>query len=134
MVPLMILVLFSTVAAANFGAVAPHAHALLPLAGTYTLFALIAGLTSFILTGKTVQQSILTEPQRTALTFSTVTRNALVVLPIGIALARASSQPLIPIAIMTQTLVELLVMMAMVYLFKRIKTTDQQEHTRTAST
>ncbi len=133
MVPLMILVLFSTVAA-NFGAVAPHAHALLPLAGTYTLFALIAGLTSFILIGKTVQQSILTEPQRTALTFSTVTRNALVVLPIGIALARVSSQSLMPIAIMTQTLVELLVMMAMVYLFKRIKTTDQQEHIHTAST
>ena len=50
--------------------------------------------------------------------FTGVTRNSLVVLPL--ALAAADGSGLVPLAVVTQTLVELLVMVALVWLVPRL--------------
>ena len=60
----------------------------------------------------------LTVPERRAVVFTGVTRNSLVVLPI--ALASADGSGLVPLAVVTQTLVELLVMVALVWLVPRL--------------
>ena len=57
--------------------------------------------------------------ERIALVFSGVTRNALVILPVILALSEITGQTLLPVAVMTQTLVELVVMVAMVAAFRK---------------
>ena len=55
------------------------------------------------------------EPARRAVGFAGVTRNSLVVLPLALALPAGS-----PFAVVTQTMVELLVMVALVWLGRRV--------------
>ncbi|GGH67149.1 arsenic resistance protein [Rothia aerolata] len=113
MVPLMMLVLFTTVAA-HFGAVAHQLSQFFPLMITYAVYALVSGLLAWFLAAKTQVAD------RVALTFSAVTRNALVVLPFVLGLAEIAGQPALPLAVVSQTLVELLVMVGMVKLLRPV--------------
>lgn len=135
MVPLMLAVLFLT-AAAHTHSLAGEWASLAPLVPVYAIFALLTGVLSWWASRYLLRPAA--HPDRLALTFSAVTRNALVVLPIVLglsALAKDAGVPaaaLMPIAVVTQTLVELLVMTGMVALFRarknRVPTPDTGEH------
>lgn len=58
------------------------------------------------------------EPARRAVGFAGVTRNSLVVLPLALALPAGFE--VAPFAVVTQTMVELLVMVALVWLGRRV--------------
>lgn len=115
MTPLMLLVL-STTTAAHTATVAHQLTHLLPLMGLYAAYALTTWLIAHQLT-KTSPR-----PDRIALTFSAVTRNALVILPIVLAAAsiqEGNLNHLLPLAVITQTMIELLTMTAMVAHYRR---------------
>lgn len=124
MVPLMLAVLFLT-AAAHTHSLAGEWASLAPLVPVYAVFALLTGVLAWWGSRHLLRPAA--HPDRLALTFSTVTRNALVVLPIVLGLsalaqsARTPGAALMPIAVVTQTLVELLVMTGMVALFRARK-------------
>lgn len=111
MVPLMMATLFVVLAGHSGGVLEEWQRLLLP-AGVYLLFAL-----TMILTGLALS-SLLRLPvlQRVAATFSGVTRNSLVVLPF--ALAMGDSLP--SVVVVTQTMVELVIMVTMVAAMPRI--------------
>jgi arsenite transporter len=107
MVPLMMATLF-VVLAGHAGGVLDQWQRLLLPAGIYLLFALV-----MILAGLAASSLLrLPVPHRVAATFSGVTRNSLVVLPFALAMGG----PLAPVVVVTQTMVELVVMVAMVVL------------------
>ena len=109
MVPLMMATL-ALVVAAQIGAVLARPGTVLRVVPVFVAFAvLMAG--AGALAGRLAR---LRAPARTAVVFSGVTRNSLVVLPLALALPAAYA--LAPIVVVTQTLVELLVMVAMVRL------------------
>ncbi|MGY4845414.1 arsenic resistance protein [Kocuria sp. MNB10] len=113
MVPLMMLTL-ATVVASQIALVGSRAQALLPLVPVYVSFAALMtalGWAAGRLAGLRVRE-------RRAVLFSGVTRNSLVVLPL--ALAAPDGTVLAPLAVLTQTLVELLVMLALVGLMPRL--------------
>ena len=113
MVPLMMLTL-ATVVASQIAIVGSRAQALLPLVPVYVSFAALMtalGWAAGRLAGLRVRE-------RRAVLFSGVTRNSLVVLPL--ALAAPDGTVLAPLAVLTQTLVELLVMLALVGLVPRL--------------
>lgn len=113
MVPLMMLTL-ATVVASQIAIVGSRAQALLPLVPVYVSFAALMtalGWAAGRLAGLRVRE-------RRAVLFSGVTRNSLVVLPL--ALAAQDGTALAPLAVLTQTLVELLVMLALVGLVPRL--------------
>jgi len=113
MVPLMMLTL-ATVVASQIALVGSRAQALLPLVPVYVSFAALMtalGWAAGRLAGLRVRE-------RRAVLFSGVTRNSLVVLPL--ALAAPDGTVLAPLAVLTQTLVELLVMLALVGLVPRL--------------
>lgn len=111
MVPLMMATLFVVLAGHSGGVLEEWQRLLLP-AGVYLLFAL-----TMILTGLALSSLLrLPVPQRVAATFSGVTRNSLVVLPF--ALAMGDSLP--SVVVVTQTMVELVIMVAMVAAMPRI--------------
>ena len=113
MVPLMMLTL-GTVVASQIGDVGARALELVPLVPVYAGFAVVMtalGWGAGRATGLAV-------PERRAVVFTGVTRNSLVVLPL--ALAAADGSGLVPLAVVTQTLVELLVMVALVWLVPRL--------------
>ena len=113
MVPLMMLTL-ATVVASQIALVGSRAQALLPLVPVYLSFAALMtalGWAAGRLAGLRVRE-------RRAVLFSGVTRNSLVVLPL--ALAAPDGTVLAPLAVLTQTLVELLVMLALVGLVPRL--------------
>ncbi|MCT2362117.1 arsenic resistance protein [Kocuria marina] len=113
MVPLMMLTL-ATVVASQIALVGSRAQALLPLVPLYVSFAALMtalGWAAGRLAGLRVRE-------RRAVLFSGVTRNSLVVLPL--ALAAPDGTVLAPLAVLTQTLVELLVMLALVGLVPRL--------------
>lgn len=113
MVPLMMLTL-ATVVASQIALVGSRAQALLPLVPVYVSFAALMtalGWAAGRLAGLRVRE-------RRAVLFSGVTRNSLVVLPL--ALAAQDGTALAPLAVLTQTLVELLVMLALVGLVPRL--------------
>ena len=124
MVPLMLAVLFLT-AAAHTHSLAGEWASLAPLVPVYAVFALLTGVLAWWGSRHLLRPAA--HPDRLALTFSAVTRNALVVLPLVLglsALAQSAGTPaatLMPIAVVTQTLVELLVMTGMVALFRARK-------------
>lgn len=122
MVPAMMLVL----------ALTPAAHAveltqlssyLLPLACLYATYAILTALLSYTLLR--LWGRGLPAPEQVAITFSAVTRNALVILPLILGLSRAlADQPasaLMPLAVLTQTLIELLALTLMVALYRTQK-------------
>lgn len=113
MVPLMMLTL-ATVVASQIALVGSRAQALLPLAPVYVSFAALMtalGWAAGRLAGLRVRE-------RRAVLFSGVTRNSLVVLPLALAVPDGTG--LAPLAVLTQTLVELLVMLALVGLVPRL--------------
>ena len=113
MVPLMMLTL-ATVVASQIALVGSRAQALLPLVPVYVSFAALMtalGWAAGRLAGLRVRE-------RRAVLFSGVTRNSLVVLPL--ALVAPDGTVLAPLAVLTQTLVELLVMLALVGLVPRL--------------
>lgn len=113
MVPLMMLTL-ATAVASQIALVGSRAQALLPLVPVYVSFAALMtalGWAAGRLAGLRVRE-------RRAVLFSGVTRNSLVVLPL--ALAAPDGTVLAPLAVLTQTFVELLVMLALVGLVPRL--------------
>lgn len=105
MVPLMMATLFVVLAAFSGGVVGEWNRIALP-ATIYLAFALV-----MIVAGLAVGRFLrLPVPLRVAATFSGVTRNSLVVLPFALAMPGT----LAPVVVVTQTLVELVAMIAMV--------------------
>ena len=105
MVPLMSATLF-VVLAAFAGGVADQWQRIAPAAAVYAAFALV-----MIAAGMGLGAALrLRAPLRVAATFSGVTRNSLVVMPFALAIPGS----LAPVVVITQTLVELMVMVAMV--------------------
>lgn len=105
MVPLMVLVLAATTAAHSSN-LSQEITQLTPLILIYSLYAALAWGSSWALTRKKPRA------QRLALSYSTTTRNALVILPLALALSQSlegsPAAQLIPLAVMAQTLTELL--------------------------
>lgn len=99
------------ISAAHTAKVAEHLNLLLPLALIYALFALLAGTLGWL------SSRSFTREDRIALTFSPTTRNALVMMPVVLAIAATTADTqtaaLMPLAVVTQTLVELLAMIAL---------------------
>jgi len=113
MVPLMMLVL-AAVAAAAVPDLEGRLRELLPVAGLFLLFAVAMTVVGTVLSAR-VRLDV---PGRRALIFSGVTRNSLVVLPLALALP--AGLQIAAAAVVTQTLVELVVMVAGVRLVPRL--------------
>lgn len=109
MVPLMALTLV-VVVASQISAVRAQLGALLPVTGVYLAFAAVMVGVATVM----ARLTHLEPPAARAVVFSGVTRNSLVVLPLVLALPAVFS--LAPLVVITQTLVELVVMVAMVRL------------------
>lgn len=119
MVPAMLPVLF-LIPAAHAAHLTHWVLYLLPLACVYTVFAILMwGLSRFLLPRYGAH---LSPAEQTAATFSAVTRNALVILPIVLGLSAtmegAVGASLMPLAVLTQTLVELLILTLMVAVYR----------------
>lgn len=113
MVPLMMLTL-AVVVASQIAGVGAQLAALLVVIPLFVAFALIMfGLGQWV--GRRGGYDV---AARRALVFSGVTRNSLVILPLAIALPAAMG--LAPLVVVTQTLVELLVMVTMVRVVPRL--------------
>lgn len=105
MTPLMMAVLF-LVMAGYAGDVVGQWRSLLGPVAVYAAFALAMAILGWLIAGA----FRLSTPRRIAATFSGVTRNSLVVLPFALAMPGV----LAPVVVVTQTLVELVVMLVMV--------------------
>lgn len=125
MVPLMMLTL-AVVVASQIGGVGRQIATLLLAIPVYVLFAAIM-VPIGAAAGSIARLDV---PGRRAIVFSGATRNSLVVLPLALALPAAFD--LAPLVVVTQTLVELLVMVVFVRLIPRLITT-QTVHGSTAS-
>ncbi|WP_426183516.1 bile acid:sodium symporter [Microbacterium sp. TWP3-1-2b2] len=113
MVPLMMLTLAVVVGSQIFG-VSGALGQLLVAVPVFIIFVLVvAPLGAFL--GRVARLDV---PGRRAVTFSGVTRNSLVVLPLALALP--ASFALTPLVVVTQTLVELVAMMVMVTVVPRL--------------
>ncbi|MGO1838773.1 MAG: arsenic resistance protein [Candidatus Microbacterium stercoravium] len=113
MVPLMMLTLAVVVASQVFG-VSQQLHTLLALIPIYAAFAVV-----MVPVGMLVSRAArLDVPRTRAAVFSGATRNSLVVLPLVLALP--GSFELAPLAVVTQTLVELIAMVVFVRLIPRV--------------
>lgn len=113
MVPLMMVTL-ATVAASQIGGVGIRIGALLAVVPVYVAFAAVLVAVG-LLAGRAARLDV---PGRRAIVFSGVTRNSLVVLPL--ALAVPASLALAPLVVVTQTLVELIVMVILVRVVPRL--------------
>lgn len=115
MVPLMMLTL-AIVVASQIGGVSAQLDSLLLAIPVYVLFAAIMVPIGAV-AGKVARLDI---PGQRAVVFSGATRNSLVVLPLVLALPAAFA--LAPLVVVTQTLVELIVMVIFVRLIPRFLT------------
>ena len=113
MVPLMMATLF-VVVASQIGSVGRELGALVRVVPVYVAFAAVM-LAVGLIAGRA---SHLDVPARRAVVFTGATRNSLVVLPLVLALPGAYG--IAPLAVVTQTLVELLVMVTFVRLLPRL--------------
>ena len=113
MVPLMMLTL-AVVVASQISGVGQEWPTLVRVVPVYVAFALIMAVLGWAL----ARALRLDVPGQRAAVFSTVTRNSLVVLPIGLAMPAGFA--LVPLVLVTQTLVELIVMVAGVRLVPRL--------------
>jgi ACR3 family arsenite transporter len=112
-VPLMMLTLF-VVVASQIGPVAANLGRLAGLIPLYAAFVVVMVPLGCL----AARIAHLDVPSARALTFSGVTRNSLVVLPLALALPAAFD--LAPLAVVTQTLVELVAMVVLVRLVPRL--------------
>ncbi|GAA4186752.1 arsenic resistance protein [Gryllotalpicola kribbensis] len=117
MVPLMMLTL-AVVVASQIAGVGRQLGALLLAIPVYILFAAVMVPIGAV-AGKVARIDV---PGRRAIVFSGVTRNSLVVLPLVLALPAAFD--LAPLVVVTQTLVELIVMVVFVRLIPRLLPDD----------
>ncbi|MDO5670917.1 MAG: arsenic resistance protein [Corynebacterium sp.] len=106
MTPLMMATLFVVMAGYSADALQEW-QLLLPPVAVYVLFAAVMLVLGWAIAGG----AHLSTPARVSATFSGVTRNSLVVLPFAMAMPGAIA----PVVVVTQTLVELVVMVAMVW-------------------
>lgn len=113
MVPLMMLAL-AVVVASQLPAVAGRWGSLAALVPLYLAFAVVM-VGVGLLVGRMMQLPV---PARRSVVFSGVTRNSLVVLPLALALPAGFG--LAPLAVVTQTLVELVVMVILVRVVPRL--------------
>ena len=113
MVPLMMLTLAAVVASQVFAVGGAWGRLFLTVP-VFAIFAVIAAPLGAVL----ARVAGLDTPGRRAVVFSGVTRNSLVVLPLALALPDAFT--LTPLVIVTQTMVELIVMVAMVAVIPRL--------------
>ena len=111
MIPLMMATL-TVVTASQIAAFASHLGLLVHVIPIFLIFAAIMPLVGNAV-GRPAHQD---RSSRLALAFSGTTRNSLVVLPLALALPDA----LAPIVVVTQTLVELIVMVVYVRLLPRL--------------
>ncbi|WP_419144840.1 arsenic resistance protein [Microbacterium binotii] len=111
MVPLMMLVL-AVVVGSQVHAVGERLASLAALVPLFVAFAAITAVLGLLV----AKIARMRRPERIATTFSGVTRNSLVVLPLALALPASLS--LAPLVVVTQTLVELVVMVVLVALFR----------------
>ena len=109
MVPLMVLTLFVVVASQLTG-VGQRVRDLLGVVPVFLAFAAVM-LGAGLIAGRVARLDV---PSRRAMVFSGVTRNSLVVLPLVLALPAAYD--LAPLVVVTQTLVELLIMVVFIRL------------------
>jgi ACR3 family arsenite transporter len=113
MVPLMMAVL-AVVVASQIDRVAGQWSDLVRVVPVYVIFAVVMGFVG-LLAGRSAGLDV---PGVRAVMFTGVTRNALVILPVVLALPAAYK--LAPAVVVTQTLVELLVMVVMVTVVPRV--------------
>lgn len=113
MVPLMMVTLI-VVVGSQIAAVGSRASTLVRLVPLYVAFVVIAVLVGWV-AGRVAR---LEAPSTRALVFSVTTRNSLVVLPLALALP--ASLEIAPLAVVTQTLVELVAMVLLVRLVPRL--------------
>lgn len=113
MVPLMMLTL-ATVVAAQISGVGRQVTSLLLVVPVFVLFAAVM-VPLGILAARLAQLDV---PSARAVVFSGVTRNSLVILPLALALPAGFD--LAPLVVVTQTLVELVVMVVLVRLLPRV--------------
>lgn len=113
MVPLMVLTL-GVVVASQIAGVGAQIRSLVLAIPVYVLFVIVMTPVGAI-AGRIARLDV---PGRRAITFSGVTRNSLVILPLVLALPAAFD--LAPLVVVTQTLVELLTMVLFVRLIPRI--------------
>lgn len=122
MVPLMMLTL-AVIIGSQIAAVGSEALALLRLLPLYVAFAIV-----MLLVGVGVGRvAKLDTPGTRAVIFSGVTRNSLVVLPLALALP--TELAIAPLAVVTQTIVELVVMVILVRLVPRLIRPTQHHET-----
>lgn len=113
MVPLMMATL-AVVVGSQIAAVGAQALTLLRVVPVYVVFVALA-VTTGLLAGRLARLDV---PSTQAVMFSAATRNSLVVLPLALALPDSLS--IAPLAVVTQTLVELVAMVVLVRLVPRI--------------
>lgn len=119
MVPLMMITL-AVVVGSQIAAVGAQAAALLAVIPIYVVF-LVVMVGVGVLAARLTRQDV---PAGRALVFSGATRNSLVVLPLALALP--DSLALAPLALVTQTLVELVGMVILVRLVPRLVRPDTE--------
>ncbi|MFJ6113299.1 arsenic resistance protein [Agrococcus sediminis] len=112
MVPLMMLTL-ATVVGSQIGAVGSQIGALIRVVPLYVAFVVVAVMLG-LLAGRMARLDV---PGTRAVAFSLATRNSLVVLPLALALP--ATLGIAPLAVVTQTLVELVAMVVLVRLVPR---------------
>lgn len=113
MVPLIMLTL-AVVIASQVRAVRDQLADLLPAAALFVAFVVVMTLVGIVV----VRRADLDPAAGRAITFSGVTRNSLVVLPLALALPADFS--LAPIVVVTQTLIELVAMLVLVRIVPRL--------------
>ncbi|WP_166784197.1 arsenic resistance protein [Cryobacterium gelidum] len=124
MVPLMMLTL-AVVVASQITGVGQKLPALLLAIPVYVLFAAVMVPIGAV-AGRIARLDV---PGRRAIVFSGVTRNSLVVLPLVLALPTAFN--LAPLVVVTQALVELMIMVVFVRLIPRLLPTPARNHAAT---
>ena len=127
MIPLMCLLL-TLMCSAYTPAVLNETQLIPRLAGLYLTYAILAGGAAWCLS------KVMSRPERVSVTFSGVTRNALIIYPIVALCAQRlahNGNPeanLMSATVLTQTLTELLIMVAMTAIFRvRTKTGSVQD-------
>lgn len=122
MVPLMMVTL-AVVVGSQIAAVGSQASTLVRVVPVYVVFVVAA----LVVGGAAARLGRLDVARTRAVIFSVITRNSLVVLPLALALP--ASFAITPLAVVTQTLVELVAMVVLVWLVPRLAP-ERQSHSQ----
>lgn len=113
MVPLMMATL-AAVVATQTDRVREYGGQLAVLLPIFAGFALVMGAVAWLAAAR-----FFPRPQAIALTFSALTRNSLIIMPFALVIAAVPGLGITPAVVVTQTMVELLVMVLLVGMFRR---------------